>query len=236
MRKKALVVDDDVVSRMMLMHLVDACGDFEIDEAEDGEQAWELLEAGAAPAIIFSDLRMPRLSGLELLRRMRASARHAAIPFVLATSANDRDTVEQAGDYGACGFITKPLVPAQVREHIDKCLGRPAASAADEAPAETMRRLAIDGARLLAYLGGLGRQLEEGAAGLGPLLDCGDTCAVRMRLVRLQEGCAMLGLAGAAQALAACAVAPGPAAVRAAIGTARAAVERQQASLRQLME
>jgi two-component system chemotaxis response regulator CheY len=152
------------------MHLVDACGDFEIDEAEDGEQAWELLEAGAAPAIVFSDLRMPRLSGLELLRRMRASERHAAIPFVLATSANDRETAEQAGDYGACGFITKPLVPAQVREHLDRCLGKPASSAGDEAPAATMRRLAIDGPRLLGYLGGLCRQLDEATADIGQLL------------------------------------------------------------------
>ncbi|UUZ50019.1 hypothetical protein LP420_08150 [Massilia sp. B-10] len=44
---KVLVVDDDVVSRMVLMHLVDACGQFDILEAEDGEDAWQQLSASA---------------------------------------------------------------------------------------------------------------------------------------------------------------------------------------------
>ena len=86
---KVLVVDDDVVSRMMLMHLVDSCGSHEILEAEDGEDAWRQLEAGLAPGIVFCDLRMPRLSGLELLARMRAHADHARRRFVLVSAAAD---------------------------------------------------------------------------------------------------------------------------------------------------
>ncbi|MDB5749053.1 MAG: response regulator, partial [Massilia sp.] len=52
---KVLVVDDDVVSRMMLMHLVDSCGKYEILEAGDGLDAWRQLEAGLRPAITFCD-------------------------------------------------------------------------------------------------------------------------------------------------------------------------------------
>ena len=80
---KVLVVDDDVVSRMMLMHLVDACAPCEILEAEDGEDAWRLLADGLRPDIVFSDLRMPRLDGLALLARLRADPALAATPFVL---------------------------------------------------------------------------------------------------------------------------------------------------------
>ncbi|HEY1044643.1 MAG TPA: response regulator [Telluria sp.] len=232
MRIKVLVVDDDVVSRMMLMHLVDACGEFEIDEAEDGEAAWALLEAGAAPAIVFSDLRMPRLSGLELLRRMRASSRHAGIPFVLATSANDRETVEQAGDYGACGFITKPLVPDQVRDRLDNCLGG-AASCGMEAPGATMRRLGIDAGRLAAYLGGLLRQLDGGRPEICLLLAVGELDAARLRLGRLREGCATLGLERAAAVLESCALQPDEAGVRDALAEAGHVVERQLEALRQ---
>ncbi|MFD2366096.1 response regulator [Pseudoduganella sp. GCM10020061] len=236
MKPKVLVVDDDVVSRMMLMHLVDACGEFEIGEAEDGEDAWTQLEAGIAPAIVFCDLRMPRLSGLELLRRMRASARHAAVPFVLATSANDRETVEQAGDYGACGFIAKPLQPEQVRAQLGQCLGGAAAAAAGaEAPAATMRRLGIDAARLAAYLGGLFRQIDEGGQETGLMLALGERDAVRQRLARLREGCATLGLSAAAAALDACSSEPEEAALRAALAQAMGAVERQLDALRQLV-
>ena len=80
---KVLVVDDDVVSRMMLMHLVDSCGQYEIVEAEDGEDAWRLLSDGLRPGIMFCDLRMPRLDGLELLARVRAEPALAGLPFVL---------------------------------------------------------------------------------------------------------------------------------------------------------
>lgn len=232
MRPKVLVVDDDVVARMMLMHLVSACGEFDIDEAEDGEQAWSLLASGSAPAIVFCDLRMPRLSGLELLRRMRASSRHAGIPFVLATSANDRETVEQAGDYGACGFIAKPLVPAQVRSYLDKCLGGPALPIAEE-PGATMRRLGIDADRLGAYLGGLLRQIEDGGPEICLLLAVGEQDAARQRLGRLREGCATLGLEHAARTLDSCAADPAEEQVRTALAQAMEQVERQLDALRQ---
>jgi CheY-like chemotaxis protein len=74
---KVLVVDDDVVSRMVLMHLIDSCGSFDIVEAEDGADAWQQLEAGLRPAICFCDLRMPRLSGMELLQRVKATPKSA---------------------------------------------------------------------------------------------------------------------------------------------------------------
>jgi two-component system chemotaxis response regulator CheY len=86
---KVLVVDDDVVSRMVLMHLIDACGKFEILEAEDGEDAWQQMAGGLRPAICFCDLRMPRLSGMDLLQRVKADSTLDAMPFVLVTSAND---------------------------------------------------------------------------------------------------------------------------------------------------
>ena len=232
MKAKVLVVDDDVVSRMMLMHLVSSCGEFDIHEAGDGEEAWSLLESGSAPAIVFCDLRMPRLSGLGLLRRMRASARHAGIPFVLATAANDRETVEQAGDYGACGFIAKPLVPEQVRSYLDKCLDGPVLPLAED-PAATMRRLGIDADRLAAYLDALSRQLEDGGPEICLLLAVGEQDAARQRLGRLREGCATLGLARAARTLDSCAADPAEAQVREALAQAMQEVERQLDALGQ---
>ncbi|MFZ6775156.1 response regulator, partial [Undibacterium sp. SXout7W] len=90
---KVLVVDDDVVSRIVLMHLIDSCGVHDIVEAEDGAAAWEQLEAGLRPALCFCDLRMPRLSGMELLQRVKGNPDLQAMPFVLISSATDRDTV-----------------------------------------------------------------------------------------------------------------------------------------------
>jgi two-component system chemotaxis response regulator CheY len=208
---KVLVVDDDVVSRMVLMHLIDAAGGgsgvrFEVLEAEDGEDAWRQLDAGAEPVVLFCDLRMPRLSGMELLARVKADPRFDAMRFVLASAAGDAATMEQALGLGADGYVVKPFDEAKLRTHLDWLLGgrtaspAPAAAvtAADELPHEAARRLGIDRDRLLLYLGGLRRQLDEAAPEIVRLLEAGQPEAARARLVRLAEGCRTLGLWGAA--------------------------------------
>lgn len=205
---KVLVVDDDVVSRMMLMHLVDSCGSFELTEAEDGEEAWHLLRDGLRPAMVFCDLRMPRLSGMELLQKVRADAALAALPFVLVTSASDRETVEQATQAGATGYVVKPFDAASVREQLAVLASPADAPAADaeaelaaEDPAATLTRLGIDSGRLQAYLGGLAAQLRVAGTEVTILYAQGDRGAAQERLERLRAGCATLGLHGAAAAL-----------------------------------
>lgn len=204
-RTKVLVVDDDVVSRMVLMHLVDSSGSYDVLEAEDGEDAWRLLDGGARPAIVFCDLRMPRLSGMDLLGRIRGDQRFSTLPFVLASAADERATVDQASVMGASGYLVKPFDPDAVRALLAS-LGAGADDA--EAPAQTVRRLGIDANRLLLYLGGLHKQLGEGGGAIGQMIAAGDADGARARLRRLGEGCATLGLHAAAHALAGVAAKP----------------------------
>ena len=231
---KVLVVDDDVVSRMMLMHLVDSCGDYEIVEAEDGEHAWRHLAGGLRPAIVFCDLRMPNLSGMELLARVRADAALAALPFVLVSAASDAETMDQAGRLGADGYIVKPFAVEQVRAQLEHVLQPgPAAGGEqegnqaqaqdgppDEAPEAVARRLGIAPERLLVYLAGLQRQLADAAQ-----------TPATAPLLRLAEGCATLGLAGSAQRLRAAAGQAGMDAIHAGLKHALGAARRQEARL-----
>lgn len=198
---KVLVVDDDVVSRMVLMHLVDACGKFDILEAEDGEDAWQQLAAGLRPAICFCDLRMPRLSGMELLRRVKDDPSLAAMPFVMVTSATDSATVDQAVALGADGYLVKPFQHEQVLTYIAPFVlpPEPEAPAAEaETPQATMARLGISGERLLIYLGGFQSQLTTASTEIAALLARGEHDSARLRLDRLHAGCLTLGLNGAA--------------------------------------
>ena len=196
---KVLVVDDDVVARMMLMHLVDSCGSHAIVEADDGEDAWRQLEQGLRPDIVFCDLRMPHLSGLELLQRVRTHAQLCALPFVLVSAASDSATMDEAAAGGASGYIVKPFRQGDVRAEFERLF--PVADAIDdiddigEAPDDTARRLGIDIARLRLYLDGLARQLQAAASELPAAPDA------PARLARLREGCVTLGLHGAAAAL-----------------------------------
>ena len=221
---KVLVVDDDVVSRMMLMHLVDNCGRYEILEAEDGADAWRQLEAGLRPSIVFCDLRMPHLSGTDLLARVRAHPELATVPFVLVSAANDGATMGEAEALGATGYVVKPFRIDGLRPHL-------MALEPDEAPAASAERLGIDAARLALYLGGLERQLLEAGATVEAMLAAGDTAAVVERLRRLREGCATLGLRSAATALARAEAAPQAAMVVQALEAARKAVAAQAALL-----
>ena len=201
---KVLVVDDDVVSRMVLMHLVDACGAFDIVEAEDGEDAWQQLAAGLRPAICFCDLRMPRLSGMELLGRVKAEPALTGMPFVLVTSATDSATVEQASSLGADGYLVKPFQHEQVLSYVGPLAAAAppqGAPAAAETPQQTLARLGIDGERLLIYLGGFQAQLTTASGEIAALLARGEHDSARLRLERLHAGCMTLGLCGAADAL-----------------------------------
>jgi two-component system chemotaxis response regulator CheY len=199
---KVLIVDDDVVSRMMLMHMIDGAGSYDVLEAEDGEEAWRQLDGGARPAMLFCDLRMPRLSGMELLARVKADGRFSGLPFVLVSAASDGATMEQAIGLGADGYIVKPFDSDKVSGFLAS-LATAGANPAnpDESLDATMRRLGIDATRLLLYLGGLHRQLAGAGADLGRLLAAGQTDAARAQLGRLAEGCRMLGLPDAAAAL-----------------------------------
>lgn len=196
---KVLVVDDDVVSRMVLMHLIDACGTFDILEAEDGEDAWQQMAAGLRPDICFCDLRMPRLSGMDLLQRVKADSALGAMPFVMVTSANDSATIDQAAGLGVNGYLVKPFKGDEVQNYMAPLTG--VAGEATETPQASMARLGISGERLLVYLGGFQAQLTTASAEISALLARGDHDGARLRLERLHAGCLTLGLNGAAASM-----------------------------------
>ena len=233
---KVLVVDDDVVSRMVLMHLVDSCGAYEIYEAEDGLDAWQQLQQGLRPAILFCDLRMPRWSGMELLASVKADRAFDAMRFILASSASDQATMTTANSLGADGYLVKPFEHDMVRVQMAGL----AASADDvESPFATIARLGIDSERLLAYLVGFETQLEAAVVELGAAMaagSAGDAGAdLRAHLERLHAGCVTLGLAGPAAGLDALATGElDSVRVQAALAAALASVREQGQRVRRM--
>ncbi len=228
---KVLVVDDDVVSRMVLMHLVDSCGAYEIFEAEDGAEAWRQLQEGLRPSICFCDLRMPNMDGMALLARVKEEPALDGMRFVLASSANDHATMAQASSLGAAGYIVKPFEQDLVLAQLAGL--RPRMDDAAESPPATMQRLGIDSARLLAYLAGFENQLAAAVHELA----AADDGEVRARIDKLHAGCVTLGLEGAAARLQALAQGEidGPR-IEAALGAAREAVRQQTERVRKLQD
>jgi CheY-like chemotaxis protein len=94
---------------MALVDLMSRFEGLELVEAEDGMHAWELIDRGMTPGAILSDLHMPRLTGIELLRKVRNKGGLGDLPFVLVTSSADLGTVKQAMTLGIDHYIVKPF-------------------------------------------------------------------------------------------------------------------------------
>ncbi len=110
-----LVVDDSRLMRLAARKILR--DDFEILEAGDGEQAWDSLQAEAGIHLVMSDLSMPNLDGLGLLKRIRESehGRIKDLPVIIVTGAEDDDGSRQTAlSAGASDFITKPFESVQL--------------------------------------------------------------------------------------------------------------------------
>src|SRR5690606_21640723 len=104
-RGRVLVVDDEVNALEALETLLADEG-YKVESARDGEQALAKLER-FEPEVILTDLKMPRVGGLELVERGRAALPHAA--FVVMTAYGTIDTAVEAIKRGAENYVTKPI-------------------------------------------------------------------------------------------------------------------------------
>jgi two-component system sensor histidine kinase and response regulator WspE len=104
-RKRVLVVDDSITVREIERQVLEARG-YLVDVAVDGVDGWNALRTGRYDLVV-SDVDMPRLDGIELVRRIRADPRHAALPIVIV-SYKDRDEDRLRGlDAGASYYLPK---------------------------------------------------------------------------------------------------------------------------------
>jgi two-component system cell cycle response regulator len=110
-----LVVDDSRLMRVAARKILK--NDFEVLEAEDGEIAWQTLQSNPRISLVMSDLSMPNLDGLGLVKQIRQSAEPqlSNIPVIIVTGAEDDDgSKETALSAGASDFITKPFDSVQL--------------------------------------------------------------------------------------------------------------------------
>ena len=107
-----LIADDDVAMRMLIGAAI-ADGDYIVVEAEDGDEAWDVIQKHR-PSIALLDVQMGGQTGLEVTRRIRSSPEVADMAVVLV-SAKTQDSDVQAGyDAGADQYVKKPFSPNQL--------------------------------------------------------------------------------------------------------------------------
>jgi two-component system, chemotaxis family, chemotaxis protein CheY len=112
---KILIADDDPVSRTVLAKIVATQPDHQVTLAEDGHEAWALLDdPGRSFDVAFLDLSMPKIDGFELLRRIRNSPFLKSTEIIVCTGSNDRASVVKAVELGARHYLVKPCAAEAV--------------------------------------------------------------------------------------------------------------------------
>jgi two-component system chemotaxis response regulator CheY len=108
MSKKILIVDDSPTMTMSVKSSLQMNG-FEVKTAADGVQALTLLKGGLKPDLIITDINMPNMGGLELIKNVKALPGFRFVPILTLTTESDASKRDEGKRLGATGWLVKPI-------------------------------------------------------------------------------------------------------------------------------
>ncbi len=140
-----LIVEDEATSREMLLSIVRAEGDHKIMTAADGDEALKLMEDPRHPFdVVFLDLMLPSISGLDLLERVRATPTCRYVRVIICTTSTDSATIVRAARLGVRHYMVKPPDKIRVVEQLNIIKAEIAGLQKIEKPEEVAGRLGLD--------------------------------------------------------------------------------------------
>ncbi len=116
---KVLIVDDMSTMRRIIKNVFKQLGFTNMEEAEDGQQALEKLRAQPFGFVV-SDWNMPVMSGIDLLRSIRADTALKDLPVLMVTAEAQKEQVMEAVQAGVSNYIVKPFTAETLQQKIDK--------------------------------------------------------------------------------------------------------------------
>lgn len=119
-KKVVLIVDDSPMITQVVASVIAGMGHHAV-EASDGQSALITAET-LPPDLVFLDLHMPEMNGLQMLERMRSDPNLAKVPVVILTSSRDTETMAKVARFGVSDYISKPARPNRIREKVKKYL------------------------------------------------------------------------------------------------------------------
>jgi two-component system chemotaxis response regulator CheY len=117
---KFLVVDDFSTMRRIVRNLLKELGFTNVDEAEDGAVALQKLKTIGNFQFVVSDWNMPNMTGIELLKAIRADEALKHLPVLMITAEAKKENIVEAAQSGASGYIVKPFTAAVLEEKMSK--------------------------------------------------------------------------------------------------------------------
>jgi class 3 adenylate cyclase/tRNA A-37 threonylcarbamoyl transferase component Bud32 len=119
---RIVLIDDDESFLLVVSRVLGAAG-FDVQCATGGREGLEMIRA-QAPALVVCDVLMPEITGFDVLSRVRADAATAGLPFILLTSADDRDNVRTGLRLGADDFLSKPVNRQELIDAVNMVLDK----------------------------------------------------------------------------------------------------------------
>lgn len=116
---KILVVDDMVTMRRIVKNILKQLGFADVDEAENGQEALQKLRADTFGFVV-SDWNMPVMTGIDLLRAIRADDKLKAIPVLMVTAEAQQSNLVEAVQAGVSNYIVKPFTAETLQDKIAK--------------------------------------------------------------------------------------------------------------------
>ena len=116
---KLLVVDDFSTMRRIVRNLLKELGFANVQEAEDGVDALNKLRSEQFDFVV-SDWNMPNMSGIDMLREIRADANLKHLPVLMVTAEAKKENIIMAAQAGASGYVVKPFTAATLDEKLKK--------------------------------------------------------------------------------------------------------------------
>lgn len=155
-----LIVEDTLVSRLMLRRTLEKLPGCTITEASSGKEALELLNRGLNPDLCISDIAMPEMDGLTLLKHIRSTPYLSRLDVMLCTASNERESILRAVELNVCRYLLKPFDPAEVKARVRETLIQSAAREYRRIE-ELQQRVGLGSAATIEVLRSLGQQLTS---------------------------------------------------------------------------
>ncbi len=118
---KILAVDDSTSMRQMVSFTLQQAG-HEVIQAADGQQALQEAKNGKVD-LVLSDVNMPGIDGIELVRQLRTLPDYRFVPILMLTTESTTEKKQEGKAAGATGWIVKPFSPEQLLSTVQRVLG-----------------------------------------------------------------------------------------------------------------
>jgi two-component system chemotaxis response regulator CheY len=122
--KQILVVDDSSMIRALFRQMLSGLKDYRVREARNGQEALDAIRGEGEPDLIFLDVNMPVMDGLEFLATSAGAGLVERVPVVIVSTEGRDEDVQRGLDAGARAYLRKPFNPATLLPLVERLIGR----------------------------------------------------------------------------------------------------------------